>query len=103
MTELGERDGRTTVVDLRHKSIESVEALWDALASPCGLPNWFGRNLNAWWDTIEAGAISDIVDAHEFLKIVVSPTGIFAPQDPRGEAFIQVTNKSRYASAEVGP
>ena len=21
---------------------------------PCGLPKWFGRNLNAWWDTIEA-------------------------------------------------
>ncbi|MEU6285701.1 barstar family protein, partial [Streptomyces sp. NPDC047028] len=21
---------------------------WDAVSEPCGLPGWFGRNLDAW-------------------------------------------------------
>ncbi|PWE10936.1 hypothetical protein DD630_33160 [Streptomyces sp. BSE7F] len=41
------------VVDLRGRLIETLDDIWDAVSEPCGLPEWFGRNLDAWSDTIE--------------------------------------------------
>ena len=101
MSQLGRQDGDPLLVDLSDRTIESSSALWDALAKPCGLPGWFGRNLNAWWDTIDAGAISSVIDEHPNLVVRVAPTGIFAPGHPDGAAFAEVTNRSAYAAVEV--
>lgn len=88
-------------VDLRGMELHSWYELWDALAAPCGLPDWFGRNLNAWWDTIEAGAISPVLDDHRELVVLIDRAGIFLPGDERGEGFLEVTNRSHYARAEL--
>ncbi|WP_405427042.1 hypothetical protein [Streptomyces erythrochromogenes] len=37
-------DGKL-VVDLRGRLIETLSDFWDAVSEPCGLPEWFGRNL----------------------------------------------------------
>lgn len=99
VTALGRQEGEILVVDLGSSSIDSWSELWDALLIPCGLPNWFGRNLNAWWDTIQTGAISEVIDDHRFLVVRVSPEGLFAP-GAEGERFIQITNECEYAIAE---
>jgi hypothetical protein len=100
MTALGRQDGDTLVVDLRGSSIDSWPELWDALAGPCGLPAWFGRNLDAWWDTIQTGDISTVLDQHAFLTVLLSDRGLFAPGGD-GERFVQTTNDCDYAAAEV--
>jgi len=73
VTELGRQDGDTLMVDLRTRVLDTWDELWDSLAEPCGLPSWFGRNLNAWWDTIQAGAISAVLDEHAFLVVLLGP------------------------------
>jgi hypothetical protein len=103
VTELGVHEGEPLVVDLRGQAISSSSSLWDALHEPCGLPAWFGRNLNAWWDAIETGAISEILDKYNGLVVVVDAQGIFIPGNPQGESFIEVTNRCRYAEARLGP
>ena len=50
MSRYGRQDGEPLVVDLTRSTIYSWDQLWDALTEPCGLPSWFGRNLNAWID-----------------------------------------------------
>jgi Barstar (barnase inhibitor) len=100
MTELGTHDGEPLVVDLSNQSINSWDELWDVLSGPCGLPSWFGRNLNAWWDTIQTGAISDVLDAHPHLIVRVQRSTFFeSPND--GTAFLETTNECDYATAEI--
>lgn len=70
--------GGDLVVDLRGVRIETMDDFWDAVAGPCGLPRWFGRNLDAWSDTIHAGGISEVIDSHERLIIHVDRLGLFA-------------------------
>jgi hypothetical protein len=67
VTKLGVHDGDPLVVDLRSRPITSLDGPWDALAGPCGLPDWFGRTLDAWNDTVGTGAISAVLDAHPHL------------------------------------
>jgi RNAse (barnase) inhibitor barstar len=100
VTALGRHDGEPLVVDLRHLPIETWSQLWDALSDPCGLPSWFGRNLNAWWDTIQTGAISEVLDDHPLLIVRVNQKGLFAP-DADGQGFLDVTNRCDYAQAEA--
>ena len=57
------------MVDLRSTPIDSWDELWGALVGPCGLPKWFGRNLDAWNDTLGTGAIFEVLDAHPFLIV----------------------------------
>jgi hypothetical protein len=66
------------VVDLRGLPIESLGDFWDAVADPCGLPEWFGRNTEAWWDTIQVRGISEVIDSHDVLVVHVDKRGIFA-------------------------
>lgn len=96
-------DGAPLVVDLRGQAITSWPVLWEALRSTCGLPAWFGENLDAWWDTIETGGISDVLDAHNGLVVEIDEVGMFAPGNPEGGAFLEVTNRSRYAEAHAFP
>jgi hypothetical protein len=66
------------VVDLRGRHIDTLDDFWDAVAEPCGLPGWFGRNVDAWHDTIHNRGISAVIDAHEVLIIHVDRAGLFA-------------------------
>ncbi|MFF3889224.1 barstar family protein [Streptomyces sp. NPDC001914] len=69
------------VVDLRGRSIASLDDFWDAVAKPCGLPEWFGRNLDAWADTIQTRGISEVIDRYDVLVIHVDKQGIFASRN----------------------
>jgi hypothetical protein len=78
-----------------------MEDLWDAPEKPCGLPEWFGRNLNAWNDTLGTGAISAVLDAHPFTTIRVLSQGLFAPGNPDGLAFVEVTARTGEGRVEI--
>ncbi|NIL50880.1 hypothetical protein HBK87_09870 [Streptomyces sp. 2BBP-J2] len=65
------------VVDLRGRLIETLDDFWDAVSEPCGLPEWFGRNLDAWSDTIETRGISEVIDSHDALIVHVDQQGLF--------------------------
>ncbi|MFF0591443.1 barstar family protein [Streptomyces sp. NPDC003781] len=58
-------------VDLRGRSIETLDDFWDAVAEPRGLPEWCGRNTEAWRDTIQARGISDVIDSYDVLVVHV--------------------------------
>jgi hypothetical protein len=98
---LRRNDGPTLTVDLRSNSIDSWSDLWNALANPCGLPGWFGRNLDAWWDAIHTGGISDVLDDHSLLVVRLRPGGLFARGNLDGARFVQTTNESEYARVEL--
>ncbi|WP_308015634.1 barstar family protein [Streptomyces huiliensis] len=73
-------------VDLRGRRMETLDDFWDAVTGPCSLPEWFGRNLNAWWDTINARGISQVIDSHDVLVVHVDQRGLF--EGNREEAVI---------------
>ncbi|MEU4623871.1 barstar family protein [Actinoplanes sp. NPDC023801] len=67
------------VVDLRGTRIETIDDFWDAVSGPCELPSWFGRNVDAWRDTIQARGISNLIDRHDTLVVHVDgTTGFFS-------------------------
>ena len=59
--------------------------------------------LDAWWDTVDTGAISGVIDKHRKVVVRVAPRGMFAPGNRDSAAFAEVTNESAYASLEVRP
>ncbi|MEI5034354.1 barstar family protein [Streptomyces sp. S1A(2023)] len=83
------------VIDLRGRRIETLDDFWDAVTGPCGLPDWFGRNLDAWEDTIHGRGISDVIDRHSTLSVHVDRTGIFAANDPDARALGEVFDGER--------
>jgi len=93
MTEQGKQDGGPLVVDLRDTRIETFDDLWDALQVECDLPEWFGRNLDAWSDTLEGG-ISARIDDHPLIIIKLRSRGLFAPGRWEGEVFIDISRES---------
>ncbi|MEV4283294.1 barstar family protein [Actinoplanes xinjiangensis] len=67
------------IVDLRGKRIETLDDFWDAVSGPCELPSWFGRNVEAWRDTIQTRGISSLIDRHDTLIVHVDgTTGLFS-------------------------
>jgi hypothetical protein len=86
------------VVDLTGVAIQDWTQLWDALSEPCALPGWFGRNLGAWWDTIQTRQISPVVDRH-YLVIQLREGEFFSRGD--GVRFVRTTNESDFARATV--
>ncbi len=74
---------------------------WDAVAGPCGLPGWFGRNLDAWWDTVEHGGISEVVDGHDVIVVRVDAEGLFSPANTDGARLARVFADSRRASLDI--
>ena len=87
------------VVDLRDREIGDWSDLWDGLVGPLRLPEWFGRNLDAWWDTL-GGGISPVFDYLTPVTIFVRPRGLFAP-GAAGEEFVELTNSSDSARVEL--
>ncbi|WP_186782581.1 barstar family protein [Streptomyces sp. CBG9] len=75
------------VVDLRGRLIETLNDFWDAVSEPCGLPAWFGRNLDAWSDTIETRGISEVIDSHDILIVHVDRRGLFGRNLREAEAL----------------
>ncbi|MFC9158131.1 barstar family protein [Streptomyces bauhiniae] len=80
------KDSELTV-DLRDRRIETLKDFWDAVAEPCGLPEWFGRNLDAWSDTIHARGISDVIDSYDVLVVHVDQRGLFESGRREGEVL----------------
>lgn len=74
-------------VDLRGRQIATLEDFWDAVAEPCGLPEWFGRNPDAWADTIHARGISEVIDSHDALVVHVDQRGLFEGGRREGEVL----------------
>jgi hypothetical protein len=68
-------------VDLRGRSMETLDDFWDAIAGPAGLPSWFGRNIEAWRDTIYVGGISEVIDSNGGIVIHVDRAGFFAKKN----------------------
>lgn len=66
------------VVEPAGQPIETLDDFWDAVSEPCGLPHWFGRNTEAWRDTIQIRGISEVIDRYDVLIIHVGKQGIFA-------------------------
>ena len=89
------------VIDLSASVIPDEGAFWSAIAEPCGLPPWFGRNLAAWSDTLFGGQISDVVDQHDEIVIRVRPEGLFASGQDRGRLLREVTEQTGKALIEV--
>ncbi|MDA5279926.1 barstar family protein [Streptomyces sp. Isolate_45] len=75
------------VVDLRGRSIETLDSFWDAVAEPCGLPEWFGRNIDAWRDTIQTRGISEVIDSYDVLVVHVDKQGVFAERNREARAL----------------
>ncbi|MDJ0461942.1 barstar family protein [Streptomyces sp. H27-C3] len=92
------------IVDLRAVPLGSLDDFWDAVAGPCALPDWFGRNLDAWWDTVENGGISEVLDAHGLLVVRVTEAGLFAPGAVDGDRLAGVfADASRARLERVRP
>ncbi|MGW6949144.1 barstar family protein [Streptomyces xanthophaeus] len=75
------------VVDLRERSIETLDDFWDAVTEPCGLPKWFGRNTEAWRDTIQTRGISELIDSYDVLVVHVDKRGVFAAWNGEARAL----------------
>ncbi|CAL9333714.1 hypothetical protein SUDANB9_00123 [Streptomyces sp. enrichment culture] len=85
-------------VDLRGRSIETLDDFWDAVAEPCGLPEWFGRNTEAWRDTIQTRGISDVIDSYDVLVVHVDKRGVFAAWNREARAL-----RSAFAGRQSRP
>ncbi|MFH8468366.1 hypothetical protein [Streptomyces sp. NPDC017991] len=48
---------------------------------------WFGRNLDAWSDTIDTRGISDTIDDHSVLTVHVDLAGLFTGEHPDGRVL----------------
>lgn len=102
MTRLGRPDGETLVVDLGDRNVRTIDEFWDALSEPLALPDWFGRNFNAWNDTLYGG-ISKVLDDHPLVVIRVSGTGLFDPANIDGSDLAALTAASGAACIDVIP
>jgi hypothetical protein len=75
------------VVDLRGRRIETLDDFWDAVSGPCGLPAWFGRNIDAWRDTIQVRGVSELIDRHDAVVVHVDRVGLFSQRNREARAL----------------
>ncbi|MFD7258853.1 barstar family protein [Streptomyces sp. NPDC059874] len=78
------------MVDLRGRRIETLRDFFRVVAEPCGLPEWHGRNLDAWSDTIHSRGISEVIDSHDLLVVHVDQQGLFNEGNQVGVALAEV-------------
>ncbi|MFE2379706.1 barstar family protein [Streptomyces sp. NPDC059398] len=95
--------GSELVVDLRTLPLVSLDDFWDAVAGPCGLPGWFGRNLDAWWDVVETRGVSETVDAYALLVVRADAAGLFAPGQPDGARLAALFADTTRARLDLDP
>jgi len=84
---------------LTERALATTDDLWDALTTPCQLPPWFGRNLDAWVDTLRGG-VSPVLGGHRQLIIRARPMGLFDPANARGRAVVEICEQSGTAHVE---
>ncbi|MGW7262260.1 barstar family protein [Streptomyces sp. NPDC054842] len=75
------------VVDLRDRSIQTLDDFWDAVTEPCGLPELFGRNTEAWRDTIQTRGVSEVIDSYDVLVVHADKRGLFAARNRESRAL----------------
>lgn len=75
------------MVDLRGRPIETLDDFWNAVGEPCGLPEWFGRNTEAWRDTIQTRGVSEVIDSYDVLVVHVDKQGVFAARNREARAL----------------
>ncbi|MFD8340138.1 barstar family protein [Streptomyces solisilvae] len=83
------------IVDLRGRLIETLNDFRDAVIEPCGLPEWFGRNLDAWSDTIETRGISEVIDSDDILIVHVDQEGLFDGNRPEDNALASIFDREQ--------
>ncbi|MEU8567140.1 barstar family protein [Streptomyces pathocidini] len=88
------------MVDLRGRNLATRDDFWDAVAGPCGLPEWFGRNLDAWWDAL-SGGVSPLLDAHRGLVVRADARGLFAPGNADGARLARVFAEAAHARLDL--
>ncbi|WP_406840006.1 barstar family protein [Streptomyces sp. AHU1] len=91
------------IVDLRGRLIETLDDFWDAVSEPCGLPEWFGRNLNAWSDTIETRGISEVIDSHDLLTVHVDKLGLFGGHQQEADILAGIFDGEQNRLVVHGP
>ncbi|NKQ27302.1 barstar family protein [Streptomyces galbus] len=91
------------IVDLRGRPIETLDDFWDAVSGPCGLPEWFGRNPDAWSDTVEARGISEVIDSHDVLIVHVDRRGLFAGHRREADVLAGIFDSERNRLLVHGP
>ncbi|MEH0652187.1 barstar family protein [Streptomyces scabiei] len=91
------------IVDLRGRLIETLDDFWDAVSEPCGLPEWFGRNLEAWSDTIETRGISEVIDSHDILIVHVDRQGLFDGHRPEANVLADIFDGEQNRLVAHGP
>jgi Barstar (barnase inhibitor) len=91
------------IVDLRGRLIETLDDFWDAVSEPCGLPEWFGRNLDAWSDTIETRGISGVIDSHDTLIVHVDHRGLFSGHRQEGNVLARTFDGEQNRLVIHGP
>ncbi|MFE2583024.1 barstar family protein [Streptomyces sp. NPDC059378] len=72
---------------MRGRSIEMLEDFWDAVTEPCSLPEWFGRNTDAWRDSIRTRGICEVIDHHDVLVVHVDQRKLFVPGNREAPAL----------------
>ncbi|MGV9885050.1 barstar family protein [Streptomyces sp. NPDC003006] len=83
------------VVNLRGRLIDTCSDFWDVVAEPCGLPEWFAHNLDAWSDTIHGRGISDVVDSHDVLVVHVDQRGLFSEGKRAGQDLTRIFDEEQ--------
>lgn len=66
------------VVDVSDRVIQDLAELWPVLIEECRLPDWFGRNPDAWRDALVSGGVSPFLDSRR-LVLIVRAAGVFEP------------------------
>ncbi|MFH9818554.1 barstar family protein [Streptomyces sp. NPDC017230] len=54
------------------------------------MPEWFGRNLDAWSDTIETRGISEVIDSHDILIVHVDRRSLFGGDRQEGHVLVGI-------------
>ncbi|MCM2417055.1 barstar family protein [Streptomyces sp. RKAG293] len=91
------------IVDLRGRLIATLDDFWDAVSEPCGLPTWFGRNLDAWSDTINSRGISEVIDSHDTLIVHVDQQGLFDGNQREAEILAGIFDGEQNRLVVHGP
>ncbi|MEU4835400.1 barstar family protein [Streptosporangium sp. NPDC023615] len=89
------------VVDLRGRRIETLDDFWDAVAEPCGLPRWFGRNLDTWSDTIHTRGTSKVIDNRDMLVVHVDRHGLLEGSCRKGQDPTAIFDGNRTGSSST--
>ncbi|WP_069813438.1 barstar family protein [Streptomyces sp. TP-A0874] len=89
------------VVDVRGRDIATLDDFWDAVTEPLELPDWFGRNLDAWWDAVETRGVSHRIDAYPIVVVQASAQGLFAPGSVAGERLAALFAEATRARLEL--